>query len=119
MSDEPANESASSTMVFNIVAATCIALAIGVMGYWYSQGAHFVTQYEVAVTETVEDEFGDTFETTVMKEQFQFGLLPDEGYDAAAPWAGGLTALAVLLFGIGWWKRRKQKSTKQPDSPED
>ena len=97
-----------STLPFNIAAAVCFAAAIAVMGVWVAHGSHFVTQYEVMVEETVEDEFGDEFTTEVMQDEFRFGLMPDErGYDGAAPLAGGFTVLGLLIFGIGWWRKRK------------
>lgn len=61
-------------------------------------GLPIVTQYQVAVTAEVEDEFGDLVEITTMQDQFRFGLLPDKGYDAALPIAGAFGALAVGLF---------------------
>lgn len=82
-------------------------LSVGVMAFWAVSGASFITQYQVATTQTVEDEFGDVIETTVMEDQFQFGLLPDRGYDGAAPIAGGFGGLAGLCFFFAW-KRRKE-----------
>lgn len=84
----------------------CFVLAAAVMGYWFAQGGHFVTQYQVAVTEVQEDEFGDEIESTVMKDRFQFGLMPDKGYDGAAPIAGAMAAVGAALFFVSWRRRR-------------
>jgi hypothetical protein len=74
------------------------ALSVGVLGYWQSVGGAMVTQYQVAVTISEEDEFGDVIERTVMQDQFQFGLLPDKGYDAALPWFIGFDLIGVALL---------------------
>ncbi|MFB6350614.1 MAG: hypothetical protein ABEN55_22770 [Bradymonadaceae bacterium] len=58
-----------------------MGLAAVVLVAWLASGAHIVTQYQVPVTVTETDEFGDKIERTVMKDQFRFGLLPDRGYD--------------------------------------
>lgn len=74
------------------------ALSTGVLGYWQYVGGAMVTQYQVAVTVSEEDEFGDVIERTVMQDQFQFGLLPDKGYDAALPWVVGLDLIGVAFL---------------------
>jgi hypothetical protein len=78
----------------------CIGLAA--LLFWLQAGAHMVTQYQVAEVQQVEDEFGDDMEQTVMVDRFQFGLLPDRGYDAALPWMivglGG--GFACVFLGI-------------------
>lgn len=81
-------------------------LSVGVMAFWAVSGTSFITQYQVATTQTVEDEFGDVIETTVLEDQFQFGLLPDRGYDGAAPIAGGFGALAGLCFFLALRRRK-------------
>jgi hypothetical protein len=79
-------------------AILCFALSAGVLGYWQSVGGAMVTQYQVAVTVSEEDEFGDVIERTEMQDQFQFGLLPDKGYDAALPWVVGFDLIGVALL---------------------
>ncbi|MFU8803913.1 MAG: hypothetical protein ACNA8W_08910 [Bradymonadaceae bacterium] len=84
------------------------ALSAAVLIIWAVAGASLVTQYQVATTQSVEDEFGDTIESTVLVDQFQFGLLPDRGYDGAAPFVGGFGGLAVVCFFLA---RRGRKSS--------
>ncbi len=101
-------------VLFFAIAGLWFVLALGVMGYWVAEGSHFVTQYEVAVevTEVLEDEFGDKIETTrtVFKEDYRFGLMPDEkGYDGAAPLAGGATFLGLIFLALGWFRRRQSE----------
>ncbi len=86
------------------------AVAGAILVVWLAAGAHFVTQYEVPVTRTETDEFGDEIERTVMKEQFQFGLLPDRGYDGAAPLIVVFVALGGGSLAYGWWQRRSRDS---------
>lgn len=83
-----------------------IVIALLVLGYWGLSGASMVTQYQVATVEVNTDEFGDQIETTVMADEFQFGLLPDKGYDGALPLGGGFLALGVGLLFLG--RRRKK-----------
>ncbi|MFP4600586.1 MAG: hypothetical protein ACLFVJ_20190 [Persicimonas sp.] len=75
-----------------------LGAAGAVLAAWLFLGAHMVTQYQVGVTEIETDEFGDEVETTVMEDRFRFGLLPDQGYDGAAPWSGGLALVGVSLL---------------------
>jgi hypothetical protein len=98
------------------LAGLCFVIALGVMGYWVSEGSHFVTQYEVPVevTEVLEDEFGDEIETTrtVFKEDFRFGLMPDErGFDGAAPLAGGAAFLGLIFLALAWFRRRRPEES--------
>ena len=88
-----------------------VIIAVVVMGAWGAMGAHMITQYEVATTVVKTDEFGDEVERTVMEEQFQFGLLPDKGYDAAAPLAGFFGVLGIVLLVVA---RRKKKGADAP-----
>lgn len=80
--------------------------AVAILGLWVFSGASLVTQYQVAQTEVIADEFGDEVEITTMVDQFQFGLLPDKGYDGALPLSGALLAIAGVLFFLG---RRKEE----------
>lgn len=87
-------------------AAVCLACAVLVMLVWAGSGASMVTQYQVATTEVSSDEFGDEIEVTVMKDHFQFGLLPDKGYDGALPLSVGLLLVGGGMFYVG--KRRRE-----------
>jgi MYXO-CTERM domain-containing protein len=89
------------------------ALAVLVLVFWAISGAALVTQYQVATTQQVEDEFGDLVEKTVLEEGFKFGLLPDKGYDGAAPIAGGLGAVAGALFFLSRRRREDGASTTE------
>ena len=77
-------------------ALICMGLAALVLVTWVALGASFVTQYQVAQVVVEEDEFGDAVERTEMVDQFQFGLLPDRGYDGALP-----VALFFMVVGAG------------------
>ena len=106
---EAGNKSGPNIMKVHLLAAMIsLSLGLAILGFWAISGASMVTQYQVAVTEIEEDEFGDEIETTVMKDQFQFGLLPDKGYDGAAPLSGGLFLIGIAVFFIGRRKEKKQ-----------
>ena len=90
-----------------ILSAVSFGLAAVVLGVWVALGASFVTQYQVAETVVETDEFGDEIERTEMVDQFQFGLLPDRGYDGAAPIAG---FFVVLGAGLGFLAFRRKKA---------
>ena len=92
----------SPHMAAAMISVVCAVLVFGV---WASTGASVVTQYQVATTEVSTDEFGDEIEVTVMADQFQFGLLPDKGYDGALPLGGGLLLIGAVMFVAG--KRRR------------
>lgn len=91
-----------------LAASICFGCALLVLAIWGFSGAPMVTQYEVAQEQTTVDEFGDEITTTEMVEQFQFGLLPDKGYDGALPLSGGLLLVGGALVFIG--KRRRTPS---------
>lgn len=97
----------SNPKVLKIAGAILLAMAVAVMAYWGVSGAKMVTQYEVRTTVVEQDEFGDEVERERMVEQFQFGLLPDRGYDAAAPLAAGLSFLGLALLAAAHLKRRR------------
>jgi len=84
------------------LALVCLVAALAVTGAWLAMGGHFVTQYQTAQTVEEQDEFGDTIERTVMVDDFQFGLMPDKGYDAALPYiaAGGGGFVFFLFLGL-------------------
>ena len=97
-----------------------LALAGAVLLYWGLNGAHRITQYQVMETyEEVDPDFGDTITRERLVDQFRFGLLPDRGYDGAAPLAlfFGLTGGGLL-----WWYRRAwahlQRAEHHPESEE-
>ncbi|MFW5967610.1 MAG: hypothetical protein ACOCV2_08840 [Persicimonas sp.] len=89
----------------------CFLLAAVVAGVWVAHGAKFVTQYQVQETVVEEDEFGDEIERKEMVDRFRFGLMPDKGYDGAAPVGGGLLAIGVALMWVDR-KRRKKAASK-------
>ena len=92
-----------------VAAIILIIAALGTFGYWGATGAHFVTQYKVLETKTVEDEFGDTVEKQVMADKFQFGLMPGEYLvDGALPIGGGLGVIGVGLLLVDWRRRKKE-----------
>ena len=93
-----------------IAAIVCFVLSAVVFIYWGATGAHFVTQYEIAVTKEIEDDFGDIEEVTTMEPGFQFGLTPsDRIVDAALPLGGGLAGLGAVLLAVAMIRRRKQE----------
>lgn len=96
----------SGNKSFLAAAVLCFALSMGVLGYWQYAGGAMVTQYQVPVTVSTEDEFGDVIESTVMQDQFRFGLLPDKGYDAALPWMVGFDLIGVVLLFMYLRSRR-------------
>jgi hypothetical protein len=99
--------------VLLVAGVISFVLAGSVLGVWYAQGATRITQYQVATVEVEQDEFGDEIETTVMKDEFQFGLLPDKGYDGAGPLAGGFSALGIALLAFLGIRRRKEVKDEQ------
>lgn len=84
------------------------AIALAGLVAWGVAGFHMVTQYQVAETVVVEDEFGDEVEVTEMRDEFRYGLLPDRWYDGAALpiGAGGAFGLAAA-----WLARRRRHTT--------
>lgn len=88
----------------------CACLAT--LGVWWAAGSHFVTQYQVAETVIEEDEFGDAIERTEMRDEFRFGLMPDRGYDGAAPIALFFLLAAGGCGGMGWRQLGKQARAK-------
>lgn len=91
-----------------LLAGVSAGIFVLVLGFWVVSGAGLVTQYQVAVTETIEDEFGDAVEQTVLEDQFRFGLMPDKGPDGALPYLGffGLAAVGFFVLGV-----RKDKNS--------
>lgn len=93
---------------------SCFALAAAVLVFWLASGARIVTVYQVPQTRVVEDAFGDKVERTKMVDNFEFGLLPDKGYDGALPWIVGLSMFGFGLIISSKWR----KNGDQPDRPE-
>ncbi len=86
-----------------------IVLSLGVFGYWGASGAHFTTQYKVLEKVTTEDDFGDKVTTEQLVDKFQFGMMPDAGYDGALPIGGGLGGLGFALIVLDIMRRRKEE----------
>ena len=103
----------SPATLLRVAGGVCLLVALAVMMIWFIGGASMVTQYQVMQTEVVEDEFGDEVEREALVDQFQFGLLPDKGYDGAAPLAG---FFAVLGGGLLFAARRKKASSGEQTS---
>ena len=78
------------------IAIILAVLAIGLIGYWFSQGGLLVTQEQVEVE--VKDELFGTV-SKEWKDDFRPGLLPIIG-----PAAG---ALLLLAGGLLWSGRRR------------
>ena len=87
--------------------------AVAVVVAWQVAGGHFVTQYQVEKTVVEEDEFGDEIERSVMEDEFRFGLMPDRGYDAAAPWFGFFFVVGMGLIVVGFVRSRKEEFAQQ------
>ncbi len=88
-----------------------IVNGLGVFGYWASQGAHFITLYEVPKTTVEEDAFGDKVERTKMVEQFRFGLMPDKPYDGALTLGGGPLGVGIALVVASFVVGNKDEDT--------
>lgn len=89
-----------------LLAIACWLVAAGWVAAWLGTGRHFATQYQVATTETVEDEFGDAVTLTRMEDRFRLGLFPDRPWDGAGTNALGFAVLGAVL----WWRGRKRSS---------
>ena len=83
-----------------------LVISGGVFSYWAYSGANMVTQYQVQETVVETDEFGDEIERTRMKDQFQFGLLPDKPYDGAVTLGGLPGGLGVVLILLSVFRAR-------------
>ena len=90
--------------MLRIIAVFDLILALGVAGYWYSQGAHPWTATEVLVETEVKDEFGDM----TKKEEFVKQFVPG-GIDFALPICGFLTVGAAALLFVD--KKRRDKAS--------
>ncbi|MEY3014313.1 MAG: hypothetical protein RIT45_3048 [Pseudomonadota bacterium] len=82
------------------IAIVCFVLAAGVMGWWAASGQHAATRFEIPVETIEKDDFGDEVKTVTWKKGFELGLL-----DGAAPAAGGLVGLGVILLLLDRKKR--------------
>ncbi len=95
-----------------IAGGACLVVALAVLATWVALGAHPITQYQVETIVVEEDEFGDEMERAVMQDEFRFGLLPDKGYDAAAPLMAVFGGLGLVLLFVA---RRKSSNEEQAD----
>jgi hypothetical protein len=79
-----------------IVAIILVVAALGLLGYWYSQGHHMWSQDKVMVEEK-DELFGTTSQKWVDKNQL--------GLEYIGPAAG------ILLVAAGWlaWSASRQK----------
>ena len=92
-----------------IAGIVLIVFGLAVFGYWAASGAEEVTRYKVAHVEKVVDDFGEEEEVTTMREEFRFGLLPDEAFiDGAISLGGGPLGLGVVLLIAGFVRGRKE-----------
>lgn len=96
----------------------CLLAVALVVGVWVAHGTKFVTQYQVQETVVEEDEFGDEIERKEMVDRFRFGLMPDKGYDGAAPLGGGLLAVGIALMWLDRRKRKKRASKGEAHNDE-
>ena len=103
----------SAPKTLKIVGGVFLFAAAAVLVVWFVSGAKMVTQYQVETTVVeIDEDFGDEVERTVMEDRFQFGLLPDKGYDAAAPLMAFFGVLGLLCLFLA---RRKDSG----DAPAD
>lgn len=88
-----------------VAGAVLLVVALGVFAYWGATGSHFVTQYEVLETVTVETDFGEE-EREEWVDEFQFGLMPDldenpvMGAAVLGGVPGGLGLLLLIAAGV-------------------
>lgn len=97
-----------------VLAVASWLISAGWIVAWLATGAHFATQYQVAIEETVEDEFGDAVTRTRMEDGFRLGLLPDRPWDGA----GTNGFVFLVLGGVAWWARRRRPSARQTPPPD-
>lgn len=85
-----------------MLAALCLAVALGVVGWWATTSRQYFILNKVQHVEQVKDDFGDMVEKVTWQDKFEPGLL-----DLVLPIDGILTSAAALLLVLDMRARKK------------